>query len=149
MYRFYEMRTKIRNKKQWLEIISSAAAVVILYAIMYSLGITCPIKWLTGVSCAGCGMTRFKNIDVYGKINDAAARAKVYDKESSEAEGRSEEITYINLSCRGTLRYKKAVCIGKYTAVAYRELTGDDPIVAVEASADGVIEAIMKDHEWA
>lgn len=91
----------------------------------------------------------FKNIDVYGKINDAAARAKVYDKESSEAEGRSEEITYINLSCRGTLRYKKAVCIGKYTAVAYRELTGDDPIVAVEASADGVIEAIMKDHEWA
>ena len=58
MYRFYEMRTKIRNKKQWLEIISSAAAVVILYAIMYSLGITCPIKWLTGVSCAGCGMTR-------------------------------------------------------------------------------------------
>lgn len=29
-----------------------------LYLIMLMLGITCPIKFLTGVSCPGCGMTR-------------------------------------------------------------------------------------------
>lgn len=33
-------------------------SVVLIYIIMQFLGITCPIKFLTGVSCAGCGMTR-------------------------------------------------------------------------------------------
>ena len=28
------------------------------YAAMQLAGITCPIRWLTGVSCAGCGMSR-------------------------------------------------------------------------------------------
>lgn len=28
------------------------------YAVLYAAGITCPIKFVTGVSCAGCGMTR-------------------------------------------------------------------------------------------
>lgn len=28
------------------------------YAILMCFGITCPILWLTGISCAGCGMTR-------------------------------------------------------------------------------------------
>ena len=37
----------------------SLAALLLLYvAGMYFLGITCPIKWVTGVSCPGCGMTR-------------------------------------------------------------------------------------------
>lgn len=29
-----------------------------LYAGMMLVGITCPIRFLTGISCAGCGMTR-------------------------------------------------------------------------------------------
>lgn len=37
---------------------SALFTVVLLYAAMQSVGITCPIKYLTGVSCAGCGMTR-------------------------------------------------------------------------------------------
>ena len=33
-------------------------AVVVLYIAMESIGITCPIKFITGISCAGCGMSR-------------------------------------------------------------------------------------------
>lgn len=28
------------------------------YAVMELAGITCPIRYLTGISCAGCGMSR-------------------------------------------------------------------------------------------
>ncbi len=33
-------------------------AVCGFYGILWFLGGTCPIKWLTGLSCPGCGMTR-------------------------------------------------------------------------------------------
>lgn len=36
----------------------SAAAIVLLYVFLLLLGISCPIKFITGISCAGCGMTR-------------------------------------------------------------------------------------------
>lgn len=38
--------------------IQVAAAIVLFYVIIESLGVTCPIRFLTGVSCAGCGMSR-------------------------------------------------------------------------------------------
>lgn len=38
--------------------VTAAAAVVLLYVVMELLGITCPIRFLTGISCAGCGMSR-------------------------------------------------------------------------------------------
>ena len=38
--------------------ISAISAVVILYIFLECFGITCPIKFITGVSCAGCGMSR-------------------------------------------------------------------------------------------
>ena len=38
--------------------IAAVLAIAALYAAMMALGITCPIKLLTGVSCAGCGMSR-------------------------------------------------------------------------------------------
>lgn len=37
---------------------AAAAAVVVLYVVLENLGITCPIKFFTGISCAGCGMSR-------------------------------------------------------------------------------------------
>lgn len=40
--------------KDW----AAAALVAGLYAALYFLGAGCPIRALTGVSCAGCGMTR-------------------------------------------------------------------------------------------
>ncbi len=33
-------------------------AIAAFYALLESIGITCPIKYLTGISCAGCGMSR-------------------------------------------------------------------------------------------
>lgn len=33
-------------------------AIIIIYAVFHFAGIGCPIKYLTGISCAGCGMTR-------------------------------------------------------------------------------------------
>lgn len=38
--------------------VSAIAAIVLLYASLLLLGISCPIKFITGISCAGCGMTR-------------------------------------------------------------------------------------------
>lgn len=41
-----------------IEVITSVAAVVVLYVILESFGVTCSIKYITGISCAGCGMSR-------------------------------------------------------------------------------------------
>lgn len=41
-----------------IEVITSVIAVVVLYVILESFGVTCPIKYITGISCAGCGMSR-------------------------------------------------------------------------------------------
>lgn len=38
--------------------LGAAGIVVGVYALLFALGITCPIKYVTGVSCPGCGMTR-------------------------------------------------------------------------------------------
>lgn len=42
-------------RKKDLEALLIIAA---FYAAMMLVGITCPIRFLTGISCAGCGMTR-------------------------------------------------------------------------------------------
>lgn len=41
-----------------IEVITSVTAVVVMYVILESFGVTCPIKYITGISCAGCGMSR-------------------------------------------------------------------------------------------
>lgn len=38
--------------------IQAMAGIVLFYVLLESVGITCPIRFLTGVSCAGCGMSR-------------------------------------------------------------------------------------------
>ena len=35
-----------------------ACTVACTYLLMFAFGITCPIKFLTGISCPGCGLTR-------------------------------------------------------------------------------------------
>ena len=57
-----------RRKNERKELICAATAVVVLYTAMESIGITCPIKFVTGISCAGCGMSRawmaFLHLDI-------------------------------------------------------------------------------------
>ena len=47
-----------KRKNERKELICAVTAVVLLYTAMESIGITCPIKFITGISCAGCGMSR-------------------------------------------------------------------------------------------
>ena len=42
------------KKKDW----AAVAAIIGMYGMMGMMGITCPILFMTGISCAGCGMTR-------------------------------------------------------------------------------------------
>ena len=49
------MKHWFRRHKAFL---SSCAAVIAVYAGLFALGITCPIKYVTGNSCPGCGMSR-------------------------------------------------------------------------------------------
>ena len=49
-------KNKRKNGRE--ELICAVTAVVVLYTAMESIGITCPIKFITGISCAGCGMSR-------------------------------------------------------------------------------------------
>ena len=44
--------------KKLKEALPAILAVALVYVILYMAGIGCPIKYLTGVSCMGCGMTR-------------------------------------------------------------------------------------------
>lgn len=38
--------------------LTAALGILLFYGLLFFVGITCPIKFFTGVSCAGCGMTR-------------------------------------------------------------------------------------------
>ena len=50
-------KQKIINRENFQKL-SAILAVIFLYAGMQLVGITCPIKYVTGISCAGCGMSR-------------------------------------------------------------------------------------------
>ncbi len=51
-------QTEKMVEKQKKEGIASIIAVILLYGAFKLLGFGCPIKLVTGISCAGCGMTR-------------------------------------------------------------------------------------------
>lgn len=48
------MQKNIKHSKQLLAIV----VIVVVAVALYVSGIGCPIKFLTGISCPGCGMTR-------------------------------------------------------------------------------------------
>lgn len=56
-----------RNRDGFTAIIS----IVILYMFLENIGITCPIKFITGISCAGCGMSRAWISLLHFNIHDA------------------------------------------------------------------------------
>lgn len=50
------------------DFIKGMIAIVVLYGLLSLMGIGCPIKFITGISCAGCGMTRAWVLFLTGKI---------------------------------------------------------------------------------
>lgn len=60
-----------RRKSQRIEAITAVTAVIVLYVILESFGVTCPIKYITGISCAGCGMSRAWIALLHLNIHDA------------------------------------------------------------------------------
>lgn len=61
------IKTCIRRKRLLLAVLS----IGVVYAAMFALGCTCPIKFIFGVSCPGCGMTRACISALCLKWNDA------------------------------------------------------------------------------
>lgn len=53
------------------DFIKGMIAIVVLYVFLSFIGIGCPIKFITGISCAGCGMTRAWKCFLTGNIQDA------------------------------------------------------------------------------
>ena len=44
--------------RRLISILPAIFAIAVLYLVFSLLGINCPIKFMTGISCPGCGMTR-------------------------------------------------------------------------------------------
>ena len=51
--------------------VTGILAIVMMYVVLESFGITCPIKYVMGISCAGCGMSRAWIALLHLNINDA------------------------------------------------------------------------------
>lgn len=52
-------------------VIALVITIVAFYSVLFFLGISCPIKWLFGVSCPGCGMTRATLSALFLNFSDA------------------------------------------------------------------------------
>ena len=49
---------RLPGRGKRIEAAAAVCAAAAVYGVMLAAGITCPIKFVTGISCAGCGMTR-------------------------------------------------------------------------------------------
>ncbi len=51
-------RTLLTYWNAYKALLAATAGMVLLFLFLFSVGITCPIKFVTGISCPGCGMSR-------------------------------------------------------------------------------------------
>lgn len=45
-------------RRGWARDLAALLAIAVCYGLLQLVGITCPIRFFTGLSCPGCGMTR-------------------------------------------------------------------------------------------
>ena len=57
--------------KKYLKLIIPLSMIALIYIVFHFIGIGCPIKFVTGVSCPGCGMSRACIWLLLGNISDA------------------------------------------------------------------------------
>ena len=130
-----------RRKNERKELICAVTAVVVLYTAMESIGITCPIKFITGISCAGCGMSRawmaFLQLDI--------AKAFAYHPLFWLV-----PIAVIVLLCKSKINIKfykifMFTIAGAFVIVyLYRMLIGDGNVVVFEPQNNIVFRIIRK-----
>ncbi len=65
------MKADNKRFKNFKDGLSSVSAIISVYLLLAIIGIGCPIKFLTGVSCPGCGMTRAFKALAHMKVSDA------------------------------------------------------------------------------
>lgn len=119
--------------------IEAVAAVALLYGAMMALGITCPIKFLTGVSCAGCGMSRAWLSLLRGDMAGAFAYHPLFWLPPLAAAG----FLWREKLPRAVFRAGAAVVCGLFLAVyAVRLLTPGDTVV-VWAPAEGALYRLL------
>lgn len=53
------------------ELINFGIGMAFLYLFFHLIGVGCPIKWFTGISCAGCGMSRAWLALLSGNVSEA------------------------------------------------------------------------------
>ena len=58
MYRSSDKNEIKGNKPEWINRLYPIVMIAIIYLVFFALDIGCPIKFFTGISCPGCGMTR-------------------------------------------------------------------------------------------
>ena len=62
---------KLLSDKRLIDFFKFVITIAVFYAVLFLLDIGCPIKYITGISCAGCGMTRAYLALMYGDIRSA------------------------------------------------------------------------------
>ena len=132
---------KKRGLSPGTEAISAVAAVVILYIILESLGVTCPIKYLTGISCAGCGMSRAWISLLHLNLRDAFMYHPLFFL---------PPVALIIMLCKSKINIKfykifMFTIAGAFVIVyLYRMIAGNDNIVVFEPQ-NNIIFRIMRE----
>lgn len=57
--------------KKYVKLLIPLSLIALVYLVFHLMGIGCPIKFVTGVSCPGCGMSRACLSLISGDISDA------------------------------------------------------------------------------
>ena len=128
-------RETIRKIKELCTVVAAALAALVF---CHLLGITCPIKYVTGISCPGCGMTRawlsllrgdtaqaFAYHPLFLLVLPAAAYLAVryYLRKRGLAAGKIRRLDTIALA---------AVCIAMFTCYGLRLADPQDSIVVFQ-----------------
>lgn len=115
--------------------VTALAAIAVIYLVLFALGITCPIKYITGVSCPGCGMSRA----CFAALRFDFAAAFAYHPLWIALPVALPTLFVLNGRHRRAFRAVLGVCVVVMLGVwLYRMLLCDTAVV-VFAPADGMI----------